>query len=229
MSKLNILAGTILLLMSFSGQAKEYLGFNLGQDSFEKIQEELTKKKIKYTIEYYKSKNQQDITDLPVIKIESYPLWEKYGKIKKGELSFCKGTLSSISVGWVDNAGTIVTFGKDFVNHISRKEVKSSLYRTLDTAFRKKYEIMSYNYEHDGKIDALYKDETDVKITLVRRTIKPNMNPLNITFITTVTYHDNALVEAKTDMIQSINEDIASSMLKEKRKHDPDLLFAKDF
>lgn len=222
-----ILAGTFgcMLLISVNVSAKEYLGFDLGNDPFEKVTQELERQKIAYKIEYEKDENNQEIKALPFLKFKTFPRWEKHGKVEEGELYFIEGKLATINASWVDIGDSVVDQTKNLFKSIAQKKTEDSLYKSLDVAFRKKYEIDKLPYVHNGAEIVRYSDDNKVDIRLKRSMVSPTRNPMDDYYVTSVTYWDKEAQNTRNKIVGENNKKIAE----EKRKHDPDLQFAQDF
>lgn len=222
-----ILSGIVssILIASFNVQAKEYLGFDLGNDSFEKVTRQIESQKIPFTIYYEKDANQNDIKELPIVKIKRYPAWEKYGKVDASEFCFAEGKLSTLYVAWEDKGDSFADVTKDLIKAYTMQKKKLSLFKTLEAAFGKKYEVKSAADPSDNFSEALYDDGKEVSIRLKRSTVNPTKNIMDSYYVTTVTYWENGLNDKVQKVVANQNKTIAE----EKRKHDPDLQFAKDF
>ncbi len=123
--------------------AKEYLGFDLGEMSFDQAREFLKKTDSRFD----DSCGYQGFSDsLPEIKVTSYEKFNKYGPVKKAWLEFSPDKkLFQIIVLWTD-PGKIFTLLKDAL------DIKYGEGSSKSVGFEERYE---------------YTDD-DVKITLYR-------------------------------------------------------------
>src|ERR1700722_4925140 len=96
------------ILVSVNVTAKEYLGFDLGHDSLDKVLTDFKKKDISYSIDYEKDINNEYIKELPIITIQKYPLWAKYGKVVYGQFYFSDGNLVTLYVAWHDKGDNML-------------------------------------------------------------------------------------------------------------------------
>ncbi len=180
-------------------QAKEYLGFDVGKDSFEKVVNTLASQNVSYQIDYEEDKNGNKMNDFPLIKIKSYAPWEQYGTVKAGEFGFTQGKLAVVHAAWEDKGINIKNAAKDLFTSFS-KEPERPLFYKLDMVFRQKYEIESYPQPHSNFTEATYNDKKIVEIRLRRSIVKPDRNPLGLYYQTDVTYWDVKLYNQKKSL-----------------------------
>jgi hypothetical protein len=221
--KLSILA--FITLNSIAGQAKEYLGYDLGNETLEGISKKLESQEIKYQLKYEKDKQKNDIKALPIIEINNHPLFMKYGKLQKGEFYFVGDKLSGIHINWYDIGDSLVDDVKNLVKAFGKKEKKNSLFKSFELAFNKKYMPQAYTKDIGVGLEAYYNDGNDYSIRLRRLRMAPTTNPLNDYYLTSVTYWNNASSEKYAEIKNNHNK-IASI---ENLKNDPDVQFVKDF
>ncbi len=139
--------------------AKEYLGFDLGEMSFDQARELLKKTDSRFDDSY----GYQGFSDsLPEIKVASYEKFNKFGPVKEAWLDFSPDKkLYQIIVVWND-PGKIFTLLKDAL------DIKYGQASSKDFGFKEKYEYT------DG----------DVKIALDRDSFGLNkLTALSYTFM----------------------------------------------
>ena len=142
-----ISASTFAFLITFSNMAsaKEYLGLDLGDGTFDSIKKKLQSSDAAFDASYgYEGYS----SDLPIIKVTSYSRFDKFGKTKDAWLFFSPDKkLYKISVQWSDS-GEIYKVFKDAL------DTKYGQARENGFGFQ-----TNYQYTYD-----------DIKITLERNT-----------------------------------------------------------
>ncbi|HDZ1003207.1 TPA: hypothetical protein RRU80_004427 [Klebsiella variicola] len=134
---------TFLMALPFGvAMANNYLGLELGTANKESVVNELKKEKASFEDDY----GCKGYRELPKIKVSSFKIFDKYGRVESSVLSFSPDDkLYSIYVNWWDN-------GKSFTLIKDSLDVKYGHPKVNNQGFKTGYE---------------YKDD-DVKIYLIR-------------------------------------------------------------
>lgn len=166
------------LFSSNISYAKEYLGLDLGIQTKSEVLDILKKANAQYDTSYgYQGYSE----DLPVIKVDSFGKFNKYGKLNESWLQFSpEGELYVINVVWYDSGKTFNVI-KDALD---KKYGKPS---TRGTGFK-----VNYGYK-DGDID----------INLQRNTFG-----FDDSQTTGITYTFTPALKSVNDMKQKIDNDI---------------------
>lgn len=173
-----VASAALLLCTAINAYANSYLGFNLGQQNQDETITHLSQSKANFEDNYgYRGYG----NDLPIIKINNYEKFSKYGSTREAWLYFSPTkTLYQISVTWSDQGNTFKTF-KDAL------DIKYGHSENKGRGFNK-----TYSYR-DG----------DVKIVLTRNTFGFGNQQS-----TSLDYTHTPSLEQVSEMKQLIEEDI---------------------
>ncbi len=132
-----IVTAFVMMLPFDVALANSYLGLELGVANKEAVVNELKKEKAKFEDDYgYKG-----YRELPKIKVSSYKIFDKYGKIESSVLSFSPDDkLYSIYVNWWDN-------GKSFSLIKDSLDIKYGNPKVIKQGFKTDFEYKDDNVQ----------------------------------------------------------------------------------
>lgn len=168
--------------------AKEYLGFNLGEES-NKVHAKLKNTSASFNTDYgYKGYKKLSMT-----KINFYQKFSKYGRLKKGWLYFSpKNKLYKISVSWRDSGSTYKVFkdaldskygqaneqGSGFRNSYHYRDGVVKIILTRNTFGFGDNQITSLEYIYTPVLHEVSRTKREIEQELKRQNAKKAANDL---------------------------------------------------